>query len=133
MASATVSLISFILCAIFYLHADFIISLYTKDIFVINTAVGIVLFLCLFHFFDAIQAILSGIFRGLYETKIVFYAPIFGYWFVGIPLGFTLGLTDIITTRMGLISFWYGLVFGLIINAITLSMILRVKFKKLVK
>lgn len=131
LALIIVALISFILCAVFYLHAEFIISLYTNDILVINTAVGIALFLCIFHFFDAIQSIMSGIFRGLHETKIVFYIPILGYWFVGIPLGFTLGLTDLMTERMGLIGFWYGLVFGLIINAITLSMILRMKFKKL--
>ncbi|SFN63653.1 MATE family efflux transporter [Xenorhabdus japonica] len=133
MASGVVSLIAFILCALFYLYADFIISLSTKDILVINTAIGIVLFLCLFHFFDAVQAILSGIFRGLHETKIVFYAPLLGYWLIGIPLGFILGLTDIITERMGLIGFWYGLVLGLLVNAMTLSMILRAKFKKLAK
>ncbi|WP_237387846.1 MATE family efflux transporter [Xenorhabdus sp. Sc-CR9] len=132
-ATATGSLISFVLCAIFYLYAESIITLYTKDILVINTAVSIVMFLCLFYFFDAFQFILSGVFRGLHETKVVFYAPIFGYWVVGVPLGFTLGLTDIITERMGLVGFWYGLVSGLIVNAIVLSVILNSKFKKLVK
>ncbi|MDX8000901.1 MATE family efflux transporter [Xenorhabdus sp. Reich] len=132
-ATATSSFISLVLCTIFYLYADSIINLYTKDILVINMAVSIVIFLCLFHLLDAFQFILSGVFRGLHETKIVFYAPIIGYWFVGVPLGFTLGLTDILTEKMGLVGFWYGLVLGLVVNAIVLSIILKAKFKKLAK
>ncbi|OTA15295.1 multidrug resistance protein MdtK [Xenorhabdus vietnamensis] len=42
-------------------------------------------------------------------------------------------ILSIPTERMGLIGFWYGLVLGLLVNAITLSMILRAKFKKLAK
>ncbi|CDL86079.1 MATE family efflux transporter [Xenorhabdus cabanillasii] len=127
------TLITFILVAIFCLYASFIISLYTKDTFVIDIAVSITIFLFFFQLFDSIHSILSGILRGFHETKIVFYVPILGYWFVGIPLGFTLGLTDFITERMGITGFWYGLVLGLFTNCITLSMILNLKFKRKLK
>ncbi|PHM46185.1 multidrug efflux protein [Xenorhabdus mauleonii] len=132
-ATAAAAFIASVLCVLFYLYPYSIISLYTKDILVINAAMSIVIFLCFFHLFDAFQYMLSGIFRGLHETKIVFYAPIIGYWIIGIPLGFILGLTDIITGKMGLVGFWYGLVLGLIINAIILSIILKMKFKRLAK
>ncbi|MBD2820457.1 MATE family efflux transporter [Xenorhabdus sp. 42] len=132
-ATATGLFISFVLCTIFYLYPGAIIKLYTKDMLVIDVAMSIVLFLCFFHLFDAFQFMLSGIFRGLHETKIVFYAPIAGYWLIGIPMGFILGLTDIVTEKMGLVGFWYGLVVGLIINAIVFLILLRAKFKRLTR
>ncbi|MDX7986021.1 MATE family efflux transporter [Xenorhabdus sp. 12] len=132
-ATAAASFIAIVLSVLFYLYPDSIIRLYTKDILVINAAMSLVIFVCFFHLLDAFQYMLSGIFRGLHETKIVFYAPIVGYWVIGVPLGFILGLTDIITEKMGLVGFWYGLVLGLIINAIILSIILKMKFKRLAR
>ncbi|WP_416777975.1 MATE family efflux transporter [Xenorhabdus budapestensis] len=90
-----------LLCECKFLYADFIIGLYTKDTLVIDIAISITIFLFFFQLFDSIYSILSGILPGFHETKIVFYVPILGYWFVGISLGFTLGLTDFITERMG--------------------------------
>ncbi|PHM38316.1 putative multidrug resistance protein norM [Xenorhabdus innexi] len=126
-------LITFLLGIIFYLYVDSIIGLYTNDLLVIKIAIGITLFLFIFQFIDTIHFILAGILRGFHETKVVFYVPIFGYWVIGVPLAFTLGLTDFITEKMGLVGFWYGLVFGLLTNCITLSIILRLKFKRLLK
>ncbi|WP_340607847.1 MATE family efflux transporter [Xenorhabdus bharatensis] len=127
------TLITLILGIMFFLYAEHIISLYTKDILVIKIALEVIVFLFFLQLFDSIHSILSGILRGFHETKIVFYVPLFGYWFIGVPLAFTLGLTDLITEKMGLIGFWYGLVFGLLTNCITLSIVLALKFKRILK
>lgn len=128
---ATIGAISIIAGCIVYFFAKFIVALYTSDVLVITTTASAIGLLCLFMFFDSIQAAFSGILRGLHETKIVFYAPIFGYWIVGIPVGFTLGLTDFFSEKMGLAGFWYGLVLGLAINSATLFVLYRNKLKKM--
>jgi MATE family multidrug resistance protein len=122
--------ISIVFGFILYVYADRAVALYTNDPLVITTAASVIILLCLFQLFDSMQAALSGILRGLHETKIVFYAPILGYWIIGIPLGFTLGLTDFFTEPMGLKGFWYGLVSGLAINSLTLFVLYRLRLKK---
>jgi len=49
---------------------------------------------------------------------------------VAIPLGFILGLTDLLTERMGLEGFWYGLVIGLAVNSATLYFLYQRKLKQ---
>ncbi len=125
-----VGVLSVLLGSIIWVYAGEIVALYSNDSVIIATVTGIVILLCLFQFFDSLQAALSGILRGLHETKIVFYAPIFGYWLVGIPVGFTLGLTDLITEKMGLEGFWCGLILGLAINSATLYFLYQTKLKQ---
>ncbi|MFD0707441.1 MATE family efflux transporter [Photorhabdus akhurstii] len=119
--------ISAVIGVLIYYFAGSFISLYTNDNGVIIIALNIIFLLCLFQFFDSCQAALSGILRGFHDTRSVFYAPLFGYWLVGLPLGFVLALTDWVTESMGIIGFWYGLVLGLFVNAILLFAILKVR------
>ncbi|WP_434524167.1 MATE family efflux transporter [Photorhabdus asymbiotica] len=119
--------ISTFIGVLIYYFADAFVSLYTNDHEVIIIATNIIFLLCLFQFFDSCQAALSGILRGFHDTRSVFYAPLFGYWLIGFPLGFILALTDLVTENMGIIGFWYGLVLGLFVNAALLFIILKVR------
>ena len=122
--------ISVVFGLVIYVFANRVIALYTNDPSVIMLAASVIVLLCLFQLFDSMQAALSGMLRELHETKIVFYAPIFGYWIIGLPLGFTLGLTDFFVEPMGLRGFWYGLLSGLMINSFTLFFLYRSRLKR---
>ncbi|KAA1193802.1 MATE family efflux transporter [Photorhabdus heterorhabditis] len=124
--------ISAVIGVLIYYFASSFVSLYTNDHGVILIAINIIFLLCLFQFFDSCQAALSGILRGFHDTRSVFYAPLFGYWLVGLPLGFILALTDWITDSMGIVGFWYGLVLGLFVNSVLLLIILRFRERMVV-
>jgi MATE family multidrug resistance protein len=43
------------------------------------------------------------------------------YWLVGLPLGYTLAMTDILEPSMGAKGFWIGLIVGLTCAALLLG------------
>ncbi|ETS33378.1 multidrug resistance protein NorM [Photorhabdus temperata] len=124
--------ISVILGFLIYFFAAPLISLYTNDDSVIIIALSLAFLFCFFQFFDSFQGTLAGILRGFHDTRSVFYAPLFGYWLVGLPLGFILALTDWVTDSMGIVGFWYGLVLGLFVNSVLLSIILKIRARMVV-
>ncbi len=46
---------------------------------------------------------------------------IIAYWLIGFPLGYTLALTDTITGAMGAKGFWIGLLCGLSLSAVFMT------------
>lgn len=105
----------------------FWISLFTPDEALINVCVPIAYVLCFFQIFDGLQVSLSGIFKGLKNTKIVMISNIIAYWIVSLPLGCILAFKY----NFNLMGFWYGLFASSIVAcSIMLTAILR-KFKKL--
>ena len=58
-------------------------------------------------------------------TKPTFFITFIAYWPVGFGLGYVLGLTDYIVPAMGVHGFWIGIIFGLTVAAILLSIVLR--------
>jgi len=72
-------------------------------------------------FSDGIQLCSAGSLRGLKDTSIPMLLSILSYWVVGFPLGYTLALTDLITLPLGAKGFWIGLLFGLSLSAVFMS------------
>ena len=98
-----------------------IAALYSNDLNVIALAGSLMIFTALYQFSDGIQLCSAGSLRGLKDTAIPMLLSIIAYWLIGFPLGYTLALTDIITDAMGAKGFWIGLLIGLSLSAIFMS------------
>jgi MATE family multidrug resistance protein len=99
-------------------------TFYSNDPQVIQLASHLMIFTALYQVSDGLQLCSSGSLRGLKETKIPMLISIVAYWLIGFPLGYLLALTDIITEPMGAQGFWIGLLIGLTVSAILMSLTL---------
>jgi MATE family multidrug resistance protein len=85
---------------------------------ILSIGVGLMAMAALFQLMDGAQVIALGLLRGLQDTRMPMIYAAVSYWVVGIPcsylFGFVLGL--------GGIGVWLGLVSGLALAALLLSM-----------
>jgi multidrug resistance protein, MATE family len=70
----------------------------------------------LFQIFDASQATLANMLRGVHDSRIPLLMALLGYWAVGAPVGLVLGFL----TPLGAVGVWVGLALGLAVVAILL-------------
>ena len=111
---------------IFLLFPEFIIKIFTKDPELIKIALPVMLVLVVFQLFDGLQISLSGICKGIKQTKIILLANFVAYWLVSIPLGYTLGLKY----NFKLVGFWIGLVSAAVILCTIMILQLKNYFTK---
>ncbi|WP_025128563.1 MATE family efflux transporter [Pseudomonas sp. PH1b] len=88
------------------------------------TASGL-LIAAVLQFFDASQNIGNGILRGIGDTAGPFRISLYGYWLVGLPAAYVLG----ILSPNGIYGIWIGLAIGLAATAV----LLLVSFEKQLK
>lgn len=101
---------------------DSIISLYTDDPEVIFVAFNLLLMAAIYQCSDAIQVIAAGALRGYKDMNSILTRTLFSYWVVGMPVGYILGMTDLVTAEpMGVYGFWVGIILGLTMAAVLLS------------
>ncbi len=98
-----------------------IASAYTSDEAVRQLTVQILFYSACFQLFDGLQVTAIGSLRGYHDTRVTMLVTIVAYWLVGLPLGYTLGLTDIFGTANGVFGIWIGLVAGLAVAALLLN------------
>lgn len=108
-----------------------IAMLYTKNPEVIQLAVALMFFAALYQCVDAIQVVAAGALRGYKEMTAIFTRTFIAYWIVGLPLGYLLGMTDILIEPLGAKGFWIGITVGLTVAAILLGQRLFVIQKRL--
>ncbi len=105
------------LCAIFFiLLRNQIPLLFTSDTVVIQQAAILFLFAAAFQLGDSLQAVGIGILRGLQDVKLPTLYTTLSYWFIGIPVGFILG----VDFNMQVIGIWIGFIACLSLMAILL-------------
>lgn len=108
---------SFISIIILLTFREPIASLYTKDTAIIKLAVHFFIFAAFFQLSDAIQAPIQGSLRGYKDVNMTFIMAIISFWVIGLPVGYaTANFTD-----LGPFGYWVGLIAGLTIGAISLS------------
>lgn len=112
------SIITAILTVIF---KEDIARLYTDHQDVIALAVTLMLFSAMYQCVDSIQVVAAGALRGYKEMTAIFTRTFVAYWVVGLPLGYLLGITDIIVQPLGAKGFWIGITVGLSVAAILLG------------
>lgn len=107
----------------FYFFPNLVTSLYTDDLLVLDWAKKLLFWVACFQLFDGTQITIAGILRGLSITKAASYAVFFGYWIIGIPIGYYLAFHRGLEAQ----GFWIGLVVSLAAVSVMLGLILRNK------
>ncbi len=79
-------------------------------------AVALLRIAAIFQIFDASQATLANMLRGLHDSRVPLVIALFGYWAIGAPIGMMLGFA----TRLGAVGVWIGLATGLAVVAVLL-------------
>ncbi|QJC30313.1 MATE family efflux transporter [Enterobacteriaceae endosymbiont of Neohaemonia nigricornis] len=96
-----------------------IISLYNQDINIINLSSKLVLLSVLYQIPDTIHIIGIGILKGYKDTISIFLITFLSYWIIGLPIGYILSLTHLLTNNpMGPAGFWVGFVVALTISSV---------------
>ncbi len=119
---AGIAIVATLLAAFIMVFAEQIASIYTQDKAVIALAAELLVFAALFQLVDGIQLASVGALRGYKDTRVAMFYMLFACWCVAMPLGYTLAMTDILTSKpMGPHGFWIGLVSALTIAAVLTS------------
>ena len=90
-----------------------IAMIFVKNIDVIAMAGSLLILAALYQFSDTVQVISSGVLRGYKDTQAILFITLFCYWIIGMPLGYTLAMTDFIVPHLGAQGFWIGFVASL--------------------
>lgn len=90
----------------------------------------LLLFAALYQLSDAWQVATNGILRGFEDTAMPMLFTLLAYWGIGLPLGYTLGLTDQLRPAMGPEGFWVGLIAGLSAAALLLTLRLLYQLRR---
>ena len=117
--------IALLTAALTLLCAERIAAVYTHDNRVIAVAVGLLTLNALYQVSDAIQVAAAGALRGYKDTRVPLLITVFAYWVIGLPLGYSLALTDVWGPALGARGFWISLIVGLSIAALLLGERLR--------
>lgn len=128
LAVSAAVLFSGISAMIIYFLRENIANVYTSDVEVIALAVHFFGFAVLFQLSDAVQASVQGSLRGYKDVNVTFIMAILSYWVIGLPLGYIVANY----TSFGPFGYWIGLIAGLTVGAITLSIRLITIQRKLV-
>jgi MATE family multidrug resistance protein len=100
----------------FVLFPRALLGLYTREPRVIETGVALLLVAALFQLFDGLQAVGTGVLRGLGDTRTPMVANLAAHWFFGLPVGYALCFV----LGLGVVGLWIGLSLGLIVVALAL-------------
>lgn len=107
--------------------AEPIARIYTHDPEVIAVAVGLLYLNAFYQIPDALQVGAAAALRGYKDTRIPLIMVIVAYWVIGLPLGYSLALTDLFGSPIGARGFWISLIVGLSVAALLLgSRLLRI-------
>jgi MATE family multidrug resistance protein len=91
-------------------------ALYTSQAEVLAMAAALLPLAGVFQVFDGIQVVSIGILRGVGDTRTPMIVNVLGFWFVGLPVSWWLGLR----AGQGPVGLWWGLTMGLIVVALFL-------------
>ena len=121
----TCALTALISASVMWFFPEAVTSLYTQDPEVVALAVQLLIYAAIFQLSDGIQIAANGALRGYKDTRVPMIMVLFACWGIALPLGYVLGLTDIIVTAMGPEGLWIGLVTALSIVAVLFTVRLR--------
>lgn len=122
--SAAVAVITLIygvvIAGLLVAFAEPLTGLFSKDAEVLNIAAGLMSFVAVFLIFDAIQAVASGVLRGLQQFMQPLFVILFCYWQVIIPLSYLMGVRGWLQERANVDVIWLVLTCGISLAAILL-------------
>ena len=128
LVSCIISEIFMLLCGIIIaMFPVQIIKLFTSDAELIKIMIPIMILLAIFEITDGLQVTLSGIFKGLKDTKIVMITNFISYLVIGLPIGTYFAIIK----EQNLFGFWIGLSVTSILLCVILGLRLLKTLKKL--
>jgi MATE family multidrug resistance protein len=98
-----------------------IASVYTSDENVRLLAVALMALAAIYQLPDCLQVTAAGSLRGYHDTRVVMLITLLAYWGIGLPVGYALGLTDLLRPALGVQGLWIGLIVGLTTSAVLLN------------
>ncbi|OED44361.1 MATE family efflux transporter [Endozoicomonas sp. (ex Bugula neritina AB1)] len=122
---ATCAFIALFSASIMWFLPEAVTALYTKDPEVIALAVQLLAYAAVFQLSDGVQVAANGALRGYKDTRVPMIMVLIACWGVALPLGYVLGLTDIMVSAMGPEGLWIGLITALSIAAVLFTLRLR--------
>ena len=105
--------------ALLVIAPQYVARVFTTDRAVIRTAVSLLLMAAAFQLFDGIQTVVTGALRGAGDTRTPMVCHLFGYWFIGLPVGYALCFA----LRWGAVGLWAGLSLALILIGLVLLVV----------
>ena len=84
---------------------------------IVAIGVGLLAVAALFQLADGAQVVALGLLRGVQDTRVPMVLATISYWVIGIPVAWALGFP----AGLGGVGIWLGLVVGLALAALTLS------------
>ena len=97
--------------------------LYTPDIEVWGLAATLIPVAGIFQIFDGLQAVGSGILRGVGDTLAPMLVNLVGFWMIGLPISLYLAFPG----GLGPLGLWWGMAAGL--GAVALFLLVRVRIR----
>ena len=110
MTALSLSLVS---ASLMFFGRFVIAGIYTNDAEVLSIAASLIIYAAIYQIPDALQVAASGALRGYQDNKVTMLFTLFAYWGVGLPVGYALGLTDLLGPAQGPAGLWQGLIIGL--------------------
>lgn len=95
-----------------------IVRIYNTDAPIVELASRLMFFLGAYQIVDALQMVGIGVLRGYNDTRIISLICFAAYWIIGLPLGFILARTSILTEPLGAAGFWIAYLAALGFGAI---------------
>jgi MATE family multidrug resistance protein len=105
-----------------------IVRVFIADAAVIAAGALLLRIAAIFELFDGFQVIATGALRGLGDTKSAMKAHFFGYWIIGMPLGYALCFPG----HWGVPGIWVGLTAALILIGVILLGVWRRRVRAVV-
>ena len=83
-----------------------------------RAGVALLLVAAFFQLFDGLQAVATGVLRGLGDTRTPLVCNLAGHWIIGLPVGYLLCFA----AGWGIVGLWVGLSIGLTLVGAALVM-----------
>ncbi len=112
----------------FILLNNFLPTLYIDDEVVVSIASRLIIIAALFQLSDGTQAVGIGVLRGLTDVKGPTIITFFAYWIISLPIAYLLAFNF----NMGVDGVWIGLLIGLTVSAILLTLRFNHKSKQII-
>jgi MATE family multidrug resistance protein len=104
-----------------------LLGIASNDKTIISYASTLLFWVGLFQLPDGIQVVLSGVLRGLQETKLPMILSLISYWIIGLPLGCYFAYNKNLEAK----GLWIGLALGLLSMCIFLLVLYKHRIQKL--
>ena len=104
---------------------EFFASIYTSQAPVVAVAITLIPIAGIFQVFDGVQVVSIGILRGLADTRAPMLINVLGFWLLGLPVSWYLGIEQ----GLGPTGLWWGLTLGLVVVAIILALRVRSRIR----